>query len=110
VLNNLRSRVYVEADASSRRTGRGYRALLGARNSDSPRLPWSRSLHHDARVHLNTCPVGVATRTAVAREIHGDPQAVVNFMRFIAQEVRELMAQLGFRTILEMVDTLTVST
>jgi len=54
--------------------------------------------------HLNTCPVGVATQDPQLRaKFTGDPQAVVNFMRFIAQEVRELMAQLGFRTILEMV-------
>ena len=49
--------------------------------------------------HLNTCPVGVATQDPRLREkFTGDPEHVVNFMRFIAQEVRELMAQLGFRT------------
>ncbi len=61
-------------------------------------------LHHDARVPSNTCPVGVATQDPQLRnKFTGDPQYVVNFMRFIAQEVRELMAQLGFRTINEMV-------
>src|SRR5205823_527254 len=54
--------------------------------------------------HLNTCPVGVATQDPRLRQkFAGDPQHVVNFMRFIAQEVRELMAQLGFRTLNEMI-------
>ncbi len=54
--------------------------------------------------HLNTCPVGVATQDPQLRaKFTGDPQFVVNFMRFIAEEVRELMSQLGFRTIPEMV-------
>ncbi len=54
--------------------------------------------------HLNTCPVGVATQDPKLREkFTGKPEHVVNFMRFIAQDVRELMAQLGFRTIEEMV-------
>jgi glutamate synthase (ferredoxin) len=54
--------------------------------------------------HLNTCPVGVATQDPRLRaKFTGDPAHVVNFMRFIAEEVRELMAKLGFRTINEMV-------
>jgi glutamate synthase (ferredoxin) len=54
--------------------------------------------------HLNTCPVGVATQDPQLREkFTGDPEHTVNFMRFIAQEARELMAQLGFRSINEMV-------
>ena len=54
--------------------------------------------------HLNTCPVGVATQDPELRaKFTGDPAHVVNFMHFIAQEVRELMAQLGFRTINEMI-------
>src|SRR5687768_17139081 len=54
--------------------------------------------------HLNTCPVGVATQDPKLRKkFTGDPSHVVNFMRFIAQEARELMAQLGFRTIDEMI-------
>jgi glutamate synthase (ferredoxin) len=54
--------------------------------------------------HLNTCPVGVATQDPKLRaKFNGDPNHVVNFMRFIAQELRELMARLGFRTIEEMV-------
>jgi glutamate synthase (ferredoxin) len=54
--------------------------------------------------HLNTCPVGVATQDPQLRQnFTGDPEHTVNFMKFIAQEVRELMAQLGFRTLNEMV-------
>jgi glutamate synthase domain-containing protein 3 len=54
--------------------------------------------------HLNTCPVGVATQDPVLRKkFTGDPAHVANFMRMIAQEVRELMSQLGFRTLHEMV-------
>src|SRR5205823_245332 len=54
--------------------------------------------------HLNTCPVGVATQDPKLRaKFIGQPEHVVNFMRFIATEVRELMAQLGFRTFEEMI-------
>ena len=54
--------------------------------------------------HLNTCPVGVATQNPKLREkFSGDADFVVNFMRFVAQEVRELMAEFGFRTINEMI-------
>lgn len=54
--------------------------------------------------HLNTCPVGVATQDPELRKnFTGDPAHAVNFMKFIAEEVRELMAELGFRTINEMV-------
>ena len=54
--------------------------------------------------HLDTCPVGVATQNPELREkFTGDPQDVVNFMRFMAQELREYMAKLGFRTVNEMI-------
>src|SRR6185369_17934654 len=54
--------------------------------------------------HLNTCPVGIATQDPELRaKFKGDPEHVVNFMKFIAQEVRELMAELGFRSLNEMV-------
>ena len=54
--------------------------------------------------HLNTCPVGIATQDPVLREkFSGKPEHVVNFMMFIADELREYMAQLGFRTVAEMV-------
>ena len=54
--------------------------------------------------HLDTCPVGVATQNPILRKrFQGKPEYVENFMRFIAQELREYMAELGFRTINEMV-------
>src|SRR5207244_6274258 len=54
--------------------------------------------------HLNTCPVGIATQDPELRKkFAGDPDHVINFFRFVAQEVRELMAQLGFRTMDEMI-------
>jgi len=54
--------------------------------------------------HLNTCPVGIATQDPELRKrFAGKPEHVVNFMRFVAMEVRELMAELGFRTLNEMV-------
>ena len=54
--------------------------------------------------HLNTCPVGIATQDPVLRKkFEGKPEHVVNFMMFIAEELREIMAELGFRTVDEMV-------
>ena len=53
---------------------------------------------------MNTCPVGIATQDPELRKKYmGDPEHVENFMRFVAQEAREIMAQLGFRTINEMI-------
>ena len=106
VLNNLRSRIYVEADGQLK-TGRDVvvAALLGAEEFGFATAPLVTLGCIMMRVcHLNTCPVGVATQDPQLRaKFSGDPQFVVNFMQFIAQEVRELMAQLGFRTIEEMV-------
>ena len=106
VLNNLRSRIYVEADGQLK-TGRDVvvAALLGAEEFGFATAPLVALGCIMMRMcHLNTCPVGVATQDPQLRaKFSGDPQYVVNFMHFIAQEVRELMAQLGFRTILEMV-------
>ena len=54
--------------------------------------------------HLNTCPVGIATQDPELRKnFKGKPEHVINFMYFVAQELREIMADLGFRTIDEMV-------
>ena len=54
--------------------------------------------------HLNTCPVGIATQNPELRKkFKGKPEHVVNFMYFVAQELREIMANLGFRTVDEMV-------
>jgi len=106
VLNNLRSRIVVETDGQMK-TGRDVviAALLGAEEFGFATAPLVTLGCIMMRVcHLNTCPVGVATQNPQLREkFTGDPAHTVNFMRFIAQEVRELMAQLGFRSLNEMV-------
>jgi glutamate synthase (ferredoxin) len=106
VLNNLRSRIAVETDGQLK-TGRDVvvAALLGAEEFGFATAPLVALGCIMMRVcHLNTCPVGVATQDPELRKrFTGDPAHAVNFMRFIATEVRELMAQLGFRTINEMV-------
>jgi glutamate synthase (ferredoxin) len=106
VLNNLRSRIVVETDGQLK-TGRDVvmAALLGAEEFGFATGPLVATGCIMMRVcHLNTCPAGVATQDPRLREkFQGKPEHVVNFMRFIAQETRELMASLGFRTIEEMV-------
>jgi glutamate synthase (ferredoxin) len=106
LLNNLRSRIVVETDGQLK-TGRDVvvAALLGAEEFGFATAPLVSLGCIMMRVcHLNTCPVGVATQDPELRKkFTGDPAHAVNFMKFIAQEVRELMAQLGFRTINEMV-------
>ena len=106
VLNNLRSRIAVETDGQLK-TGRDVviAALLGAEEFGFATAPLVTLGCIMMRVcHLNTCPVGVATQDPRLRaQFTGKPEHTVNFMKFIAQEARELMAQLGFRTINEMV-------
>jgi glutamate synthase (ferredoxin) len=106
VLNNLRSRIVVETDGQMK-TGRDVviAALLGAEEFGFSTAPLVTLGCIMMRVcHLNTCPVGIATQDPYLRQqFTGDPQHTVNFMTFIAQQVRELMAQLGFRTFNEMV-------
>jgi glutamate synthase (ferredoxin) len=106
VLNNLRSRIVVETDGQMK-TGRDVviGALLGAEEFGFATAPLVTLGCIMMRVcHLNTCPVGVATQDPQLRQnFTGDPEHTVNFMKFIAQEVRELMAELGFRTLDEMV-------
>ena len=106
VLNNLRSRIAVETDGQLK-TGRDVivAALLGAEEFGFATAPLVALGCIMMRVcHLNTCPVGVATQDPELRKkFTGDPAHAVNFMRFIAEEVREWMAKLGFRTINEMV-------
>jgi glutamate synthase (ferredoxin) len=106
VLNNLRSRIYVEADGQMK-TGRdvAVAALLGAEEFGFATAPLVVLGCIMMRVcHLNTCPVGVATQNPKLRaRFAGDPDHVVNFMRFVATELREIMARLGFRTLNEMV-------
>ncbi|MCX6858521.1 MAG: glutamate synthase-related protein, partial [Verrucomicrobia bacterium] len=106
VLNDLRKRIVVEADGQMK-TGRDVviAALLGAEEFGFATAPLVTLGCIMMRVcHLNTCPVGVATQNPDLRaKFNGDPQYTVNFMHFIAQEVRELMAQLGFRKLEDMV-------
>jgi glutamate synthase domain-containing protein 2/glutamate synthase domain-containing protein 1/glutamate synthase domain-containing protein 3 len=106
LLNNLRSRITVETDGQLK-TGRDVvvAALLGAEEFGFATAPLVVLGCVMMRVcHLNTCPVGVATQDPRLRaKFTGSPDHVVNFMRFVAQEVRELMAQLGSRTINEMI-------
>src|SRR5262249_3508019 len=106
LLNDLRSRIVVEVDGQLK-TGRDVvvGALLGAEEFGFATGPLVALGCVMMRVcHLNTCPVGVATQDPNLRKLFaGDPDHAVNFMRFIAMEVRELMAQLGYRTMEEMV-------
>jgi glutamate synthase (ferredoxin) len=106
VMNNLRSRITVQTDGQLK-TGRDVvvGALLGAEEFGFATSALIVSGCIMMRVcHLNTCPVGVATQDPVLREkFTGKPEYVVNYFKMIAQEVRELMAQLGFRTVDEMV-------
>ncbi|HEX2945329.1 MAG TPA: glutamate synthase large subunit [Clostridia bacterium] len=106
MLNDLRSRIVIETDGKLM-TGRDViiAALLGAEEYGFATAPLVTLGCVMMRVcNLDTCPVGVATQNPELRKnFCGDPQYVVNFMRFIAQEMREWMARLGFRTIDEMV-------
>ena len=106
LLNDLRSRIVVEADGQLK-TGRDVviAALLGAEEFGFATAPIIVMGCIMMRVcHLNTCPVGVATQDPeLRRKFTGDPAHVVTFMRFVAEEVRELMASLGFRTFNQMV-------
>ncbi|AXI40084.1 glutamate synthase large subunit [Bacillaceae bacterium ZC4] len=115
MLNGLRDRVVLETDGKLM-TGRDVvmAALFGAEEFGFATAPLVVLGCVMMRVcHLDTCPVGVATQNPELREkFMGKPEHVVNFMYFIAQEVREIMASLGFRTIDEMVgrvDVLKVS-
>ena len=106
VQNNLRSRITVQTDGQLK-TGRDVviAALLGAEEYGFATSALIVSGCIMMRVcHLNTCPVGVATQDPVLRQkFTGKPEYVVNYFRMIAEEVRELMAKLGFRTVDEMV-------
>ena len=102
LLNGLRDRIVVQADGQLK-TGRDViiAALLGAEEYGFATAPLVVSGCIMMRVcHLDTCPVGVATQNPVLRErYNGKADYVVNFFEFIAQEVRELLAELGFRSL-----------
>ncbi|MFQ5991813.1 MAG: glutamate synthase large subunit, partial [Nitrospiraceae bacterium] len=106
VLNDLRGRITVETDGQMK-TGRDVviATLLGAEEygfSTAPLIVEGCIMMR--KCHLNTCPVGVATQDPVLRKkFDGQPEHVVNYFFFVAEEARELMAKLGFRTVNEMV-------
>ena len=106
LLNGLRDRIVVQADGQLK-TGRDVviAALLGAEEFGFATAPLVVSGCVMMRVcHLDTCPVGVATQNPELRaKFSGKPEFVVNFMEYIAEEVREHMAALGFRTMEEMI-------
>jgi len=106
VLNRLRDRVVVQTDGQMK-TGRDVviGALLGAEEFGFATAPLVVMGCIMMRVcHLDTCPVGIATQNPLLREkFTGRAEHVVHFFRFVAEEVRELMAKLGFRTVDEMI-------
>ncbi|KMZ40972.1 MULTISPECIES: glutamate synthase large subunit [Bacillales] len=106
LLNQLRDRVVLETDGKLM-TGRDVviAALLGAEEFGFATAPLVSIGCVMARVcHLDTCPVGVATQNPELRKrFKGDPQHAVNFMRLVAREVREIMAELGYHSIESMV-------
>ena len=106
VMNNLRGRVVMECDGQLK-TGRdvAIACLLGAEEFGFSTAPLVASGCIMMRAcHLNTCPVGIATQDPELRKnFKGKPEHVINFMYFVAQELREIMSQLGFRTVDEMV-------
>ncbi|HPT98849.1 MAG TPA: glutamate synthase large subunit, partial [Armatimonadota bacterium] len=106
VLNNLRDRIIVQTDGQLR-TGRdvAIAALLGAEEFGFATAPLVVMGCVLMRVcHMDTCPMGIATQNPELRKrFQGKPEYVVTFFQFIAEELREIMAQLGFHTVAEMV-------
>src|SRR5204863_2202296 len=106
VKNDLRSRVILQADGQMR-TGRDvvFAALLGAEEFGFATAPLVASgCIMMRKCHLNTCPVGIATQDPVLRaKFEGKPEHVIRFMFYVAEEAREIMAALGFRSLKELV-------
>ena len=106
LLNNLRNRIRVQADGQMK-TGRDVAigALLGADEFGFATAPLVvEGCIMMRKCHLNTCPVGVATQDPLLRKkFQGKPEHVVNYFFFVAEEVREIMAQLGIRTFDELI-------
>ena len=106
VMNDLRSRVIVQTDGKLC-TGRdvAIAALLGAEEFGFATVPLvTVGCIMMRKCHLNTCPVGIATQDPALRaKFSGAPEHVINFFFFVAEELRRIMAQLGFRTVREMV-------
>ena len=106
VANGLRGRIAVQVDGGIR-TGRDVvvGALLGAEEFGFATAPLiAAGCIMMRKCHLNTCPVGVATQDPVLRKrFTGQPEHIINYFFFVAEEVRELMAELGYRTVDEMI-------
>jgi glutamate synthase (NADPH/NADH) large chain len=106
LLNDLRSRIAVQVDGGLR-TGRDVAigALLGADEFGFATAPLiAAGCIMMRKCHLNTCPVGVATQDPVLRKrFTGAPEHVINYFFFVAEELRQIMAEMGFRTVEEMV-------
>jgi len=106
VLNGLRGRIAVQVDGGLR-TGRdvAIAALLGADEFGFATAPLIASgCIMMRKCHLNTCPVGIATQNPVLRKrFTGTPEHVINYFFFVAEELREIMASLGFRKVSEMI-------
>jgi glutamate synthase domain-containing protein 2/glutamate synthase domain-containing protein 3 len=106
VMNDLRSRITVQTDGKLK-TGRdvAIAALLGAEEfgfSTAPLVAMGCIMMR--KCHLNTCPVGIATQDpALRKKFAGKPEQVINYFFFVAEQVRELMAKLGFRRMDEMI-------
>ena len=110
VMNNLRSRVTLQTDGQLK-TGRdiAIAALLGAEEfgfSTAPLITLGCIMMR--KCHLNTCPVGIATQDPELRKkFRGEPEHVVNYLFMVAEELRSIMAELGLRTVNEMIGALT---
>ncbi|HUZ18648.1 MAG TPA: glutamate synthase-related protein, partial [Spirochaetia bacterium] len=106
VLNNLRSRVVLQTDGQIK-TGRdvAIAVMLGAEECGfATSALVSLGCIMMRKCHLNTCPVGIATQDPVLRKkFTGKPEHVVNFLHFVAEDLRTIMAELGFRTVRDMV-------
>ena len=106
VMNDLRSRIVLECDGQMK-TGRdvAIACLLGAEEFGFSTAPLIASGCIMMRAcHLNTCPVGIATQDPELRKnFKGKPEHVINYMQYVAEELREIMSELGFRTIDDMV-------
>ncbi|MCL4673177.1 MAG: glutamate synthase large subunit [Sphingomonadaceae bacterium] len=106
LLNDLRSRIAVQVDGGLR-TGRDVAigALLGADEFGFATAPLiAAGCIMMRKCHLNTCPVGVATQDPVLRaRFTGQPEHVINYFFFVAEELRQIMAEMGFRTVEEMI-------
>src|SRR5688572_1241311 len=106
LLNDLRSRIAVQVDGGIR-TGRDVAigALLGADEFGFATAPlFAPGCIMISKCHLNTCPVGVATQDPVLRaRFTGQPEHVINYFFFVAEELRAIMAELGFRAVAEMI-------